>query len=64
MEKRPMYGESYFYISDDGNVVSRRNTLQDIDILNGMKRNYYSTEAKARLNLHMRRAGRKDNQSE
>lgn len=64
MNWRPKYGESYFYISDDGMVVSRRNTLQDIDIFNGMKRNYYQTEAKAMLDLNMRIVSRKDSQSE
>jgi hypothetical protein len=55
MEKRKMmdrklkYGETYFYIDNKGEVVCRRNTLQDIDILNGMRMNYYFTEAEAKL---------------
>ena len=59
MDRKPKYGECYFYI-DDGNVVSRRNTLQDIDILNGMRRNYYFTEEKARLDLQVMRLSRKE----
>ena len=60
MDRKPKFGECYFYIADDGKIVSRRNTLQDIDILNGMKRNYYFTKEKARLELQVMRLSRKE----
>lgn len=54
MERAPRFGETYFYIDGD-KVVSRVNTLQDIDILNGMRYNYYFDEKKARLDLQYKR---------
>ena len=59
MERKPKMGETYFYIKDDS-VLCRVNNLQDVDIYNGMIGNYYLSEAKARLDLCMRRTNRKD----
>lgn len=60
MKRMPKYGESYFYIDNEGKIVSRRNTVQDIDIHNAMNMNFYSSEAKARLDLqYMRMRGKK-----
>lgn len=64
MKRKPMLGEVYFYIDDKGNVVCRKNTLQDIDILNGMRGNYYADEAKARLAVCMWRVSGKGDKSE
>ncbi len=64
MARMPKYGESYFYIDDKGKIVSRRNSVQDIDIRNAMDRNYYFSEAKARLDLAKMRISRKDTKSE